>query len=58
MDAEGEITKAQEALQAFSVSCEQPKLIIKIPASYPPQVIAIEKDLIESVEELKVRRFQ
>jgi hypothetical protein len=54
MDAEGNITKAQEAVQAFSAACERPNLVIKLPASRPPQVTALEKDLIKSVDELKV----
>lgn len=56
MDAKGDVTKAQEAVQAFSAGCERPKLVIKLPASRPPQVVAIEKDLMEPVEELKTRK--
>ena len=56
MDAEGDITKSQEAVQAFAVTCERQKLVIKLPARQPRQVVALEKDLMKSVEELKTRK--
>ena len=55
MDAEGDVTKAQDAVQAFAAACEQPRLFIKLPASRPRQVVALENGLMESVEELKAR---
>src|SRR6201996_1235469 len=56
MDAEGDITKAQDAVQAFAADCEQPKLVIKLPASHPHQVVDLENGLMESVEELKAQK--
>ena len=55
MDAEGDVMKAQEAVQAYAVTCERPRLTIKLPASRPPQVVGLENDLMESVEKLKAR---
>ncbi|PPQ93410.1 hypothetical protein CVT25_004727 [Psilocybe cyanescens] len=54
MDAEGDVVKAQELLRKFSEICERPKLIIKLPAR-PPQAVAIEENLLKSVETLKSR---
>jgi hypothetical protein len=56
MDAEGDVTQAQDAVQAYAATCERPKLVIKLPASRPRQVVALENDLMESVEELKARK--
>ena len=55
MDAEGDIPAAQLAVQRFSIKCLQPKLTIKVPATRPPQIVAIEKELIASVEDLQKR---
>ena len=55
MDAEGDVPAAQLAVQRFSVKCSQPKLTIKLPATRPPQIVAIEKELIASVEDLQKR---
>ena len=55
MDAEGDVTKAQDAVQSYATTCERPKLIIKLPASRPRQVVDLENDLMESVEKLKAR---
>ena len=46
---------AQLAVQRFSVKCSQPKLTIKLPATRPPQIVAIKKELIASVEDLQKR---
>ena len=53
MDAEGDVTNAQDAVQSYATTCKQPKLIIKLPASHPCQVVDLENDLMESVEKLK-----
>ena len=55
MDAEGDVPSAQLAVQRFSVKCSQPKLTIKVPATRPPQIVAIEKELIATVEHLQKR---
>ena len=33
MDTEGDVTKAQDAIQVFAAACEWPKLVVKLPAS-------------------------
>ncbi len=55
MKAEGDTVKAQKAVQQMSAICDQPKLTIRIPAAQPPQLVATEKDLMASVEELRKR---
>ena len=59
MDAKGDVTKSQDAVQAFAAACKHPKLIIKLPATshaQAHQVPALEKDLMTSVEELKTQK--
>ena len=53
MKAEGDTVKAQNAIQHISAACERPKLTIRIPAARPLQLVTTEKDLMESVNELK-----
>ncbi|KAI9445608.1 DDE superfamily endonuclease-domain-containing protein [Lactarius psammicola] len=53
MDSEGDVLKAQKAIQALSAACEHPRLTIKIPAMHPPQLVVTEKELIlPTAEEL------
>ena len=54
MDAEGDVTNAQDAVQSYATTCKRPKLITKLPASHPHQVVDLENDLMESVEKLNV----
>jgi hypothetical protein len=35
MDAEGDVVKAQQAIQKISATCKQPKLTIKLPQNWP-----------------------
>jgi hypothetical protein len=55
MDAEGDIAAAQLAIQKLASKCLQPKLTIKLPATRPPQIVAVEKELMASVEDLQKR---
>ena len=54
MDAEGDIVKAQQAIQKISATCEQPKLKIKLPAR-PSELVASESMLANSVRDLQKR---
>jgi hypothetical protein len=55
MDAEGDVAAAQLAIQKLASKCSQPKLTIKLPATRPPQIVAVEKELMASVEDLQKR---
>jgi hypothetical protein len=54
MDAEGDVVKAQQAIQRISATCEQPKLIIKLPAR-SSELAASESRLANSVRDLQRR---
>ena len=54
MDAEGDVVKAQQAIQKISATCEQPKLTIKLPAR-PSELAASESRLANSVRDLQKR---
>jgi hypothetical protein len=54
MDAEGNVIMAQEAIRKISLTCERPKLTIKLPArNRPPELATVEDDLMGSVKDLK-----
>ena len=53
MDSEGDVLKAQKAIQDLAAACEQPRLTIRIPATRPPQLVTTENELIASVERLQ-----
>ena len=53
MDSEGDVLKAQKAIQDLAAACKQPRLTIRIPATHHPQLVATENELIASVERLQ-----
>ncbi|KAH9955966.1 hypothetical protein BGW80DRAFT_1257945 [Lactifluus volemus] len=58
MDAEGDVQKAQKAIQRLSAACGRPKITIKLPAmagARPPQLVAAEDNLVDSVKVLQSR---
>jgi len=59
MDAEGDVQKAQKAIETMSTACGRPKITIKLPATArlarPSQLIAAEESLVSSVKVLQGR---
>lgn len=62
MNAEGDIVKAQEALEKLSSTTQLPRLMIRLPPLHlrhnhsEPQIIQAENDLKDSVDELVKRK--
>ena len=52
MDAEGDVPKAQKAVQILSAACGKPKITIKLPPTRPPQLVAAEENLANSIKVL------
>jgi hypothetical protein len=58
MDAEGDVQRAQKAIQRLSAACGRPKITIKLPAiagARPSQLVAAEDNLVGSVKVLQSR---
>jgi hypothetical protein len=56
MVAEGDVRKAQKAIQRLSTACGRPKITIKLPpmaGARPPQLVATENNLVDSVKVLQ-----
>ena len=53
MDAEGDVQKAQKAIQTMSAACGRPKITIKLPAARPPELVTAEEHLVSSVKILQ-----
>jgi hypothetical protein len=55
MDAENDVAKAQQALRQCAETSGRPKLIIRLPPTRPPQLVAAETSLLTCVQSLKDR---